>query len=449
MTFNEFKSFVIKEAAALGLADYELYYTASESVNVGAFKHEIKSFESSNSGGVCFRCIVNGRMGYSSSEELSESAARSVVRRAADNASSLESDEVEFLGEGGKSYTEPEKKDHPLPSTEALIKAALDGQEALYAADPSVIDGCGSEAFIMKESIAIVNSKGLDLYYENKASGFVSDAVVSDGNEMSNSYEFKLGDYSKLDIDALAKKAVSDAISRLGASVPSTGVFPVVFSPRAMSSLLATYSSVFSAESARKGLSKFKDCEGTPVASEALTIVDDPFYKESPMPIGFDAEGTPTYKKNVIENGTLITLLYNLKNAAALGKVTTGNASKAGYDSAVGIRPFTMYIAPGECGEDELLKKAENGVYIDFLGGLHAGANVISGDFSLQSKGFLIENGVKTRPVGSFTVAGNFYDLLKQITAVGNEVEYRGFGMTSFASPSVLVEKLSIAGKNE
>ena len=131
MTFNEFKSYVIKEAENLGLADFELYYSASESVSVGAFGHEIKSFESSSSGGVCFRCIVNGRMGYSSSEELSERTARSIVIRAAENASSLESEEVEFLGEGQKIYTEPEKKDYPLPTTEQLIKAALDGQDAL------------------------------------------------------------------------------------------------------------------------------------------------------------------------------------------------------------------------------------------------------------------------------------------------------------------------------
>ena len=84
-------------------------------------------------------------------------------------------------------------------------------------------------------------------------------------------------------------------------------------------------------------------------------------------------------------------------------------------------------------------------MYIKSLGGLHAGANPVSGDFSLQSAGFLIENGKKTTAVKSFTVAGNFYDLLKNVTAVASNLELPGMG--SFGSPSVLVEGLSIAGK--
>ena len=80
--------------------------------------------------------------------------------------------------------------------------------------------------------------------------------------------------------------------------------------------------------------------------------------------------------------------------------------------------------------------------------GFHAGANVISGDFSIESEGFVIENGELTRPVRSFTVAGNFYDLLKAITAVGSNVELpSAMGMTAFGAPSVLVEQLSVAGK--
>ena len=130
------------------------------------------------------------------------------------------------------------------------------------------------------------------------------------------------------------------------------------------------------------------------------------------------------------------------------GVKTTGNAAKAGYAAPVEVRPFTMYIAPGTMTEEELLQKAGNGVYINFLGGLHAGANPIPGDSSLQSAGFLIENGKKTTPVKSFTVAGNFYDLLKQITDVASNVEIpMPTGMTAFGAPSVLAANLSVAGK--
>ena len=137
-----------------------------------------------------------------------------------------------------------------------------------------------------------------------------------------------------------------------------------------------------------------------------------------------------------------------MKTAAVAGKETTGNASKAGYDAPVGIRPFTMYLENGELSEEALLEKAGNGVYITSLGGLHAGANPISGDFSLQSSGFKIENGKKTDYIKAFTVAGNFYELLKNVAALADNCHLpRAMGSTAFGSPSVLVEGLSVAGK--
>lgn len=448
MTFQEFKEAVIAKAAELGIADYELYYQSSESTSVGAFQHELNQFTGSRDGGVCFRCIVDGKMGYASTEELSQVQAEAIVARAADNAAVLEAEEPVFLGEGGQSYEKLELTPYDLPDTDGLIKTVLDTQEKIYAADPAVIDGSMTQGFMEREEMAIYNSMGLDLHYENSASGLVVGAVVTDGKEMADAYEIKLGKLSEIDTKALTEKAAAGAVRKLGGEVAPTAVCPVVFHPDAMTDLLATFSSAFSSENAQKGLSRLTGQEGAVIASPAVTLVDDPFYKDSPMPIPFDAEGSPTHRKNVIENGVLKTLLYNLKTAAVAGRQTTGNASKGGYDAPVAVRPFTMYLAPGAYTEEELLEKAGNGVYINSLGGLHAGANPVTGDFSLQSAGFLIRDGKKTTPVKSFTVAGNFYDLLKQITAVSDKVELpSAMGMTAFGSPCVLVENLSIAGK--
>lgn len=448
MDFNAFQRAVVRFAQEAGIADYELYYQASESTQVGVYQHEINEFSSSVEGGVCFRCIVGGKMGYASTEELSEEAAASVVRRAADNAAVLESDEPVFLGEGGQTYQDFTPRRYPLPSSEALIQAALATQEALYAAHPSVADGSSTEALSEKMCIAICNSHGLDLRYENAVSGLVAAAVVAEGEEMSNAYELKLGELDALDQAGLAARAVEKARAKLGGEAAPTAVCPVVFAPEAMADLLATFSPVFSSENAQKGLSRLQGREGEVIASAAVTLVDDPFCPMSAMPIPFDAEGAPTRKKCVVEQGRLNTLLYNAKTANLAGRETTGNASKAGYAAPVEVSPFTFYLAPGGESEEALLAKAGSGVYINALGGLHAGANVISGDFSLQSAGFLIENGKKTRPVKAFTVAGNFFELLEKITAVADNLEVPApGGITSFGSPSVLVDSLSIAGK--
>ena len=448
MTFIEFKNAVIAACAEFGIAEYELYYQSGSDTSIGVFAHEINEFSSSEGGGVCFRCIVNGKMGYASTQALNETEAKEVVRRAADNAACLETEEAVFLCEGGKEYKALELNSYDLPTTEELIECALSTQEKIYAADPMVIDGCQTQVISESSEIAIYNSKGLDLTYSNKVSGLVVAAVVSDGKEMSDSYEIKLGKLSELDTDALAKKAVADAKLKLGGEAPASGAMPVIFNTDAMCSLLGVFSSIFSSENAQKGLSALAGKEGEMIAADCVTLVDDPFHPESPAPMNFDGEGCPTYTKNVIESGKLNTLLYNMKTAAVAGKQTTGNASKAGYDSPVGIRPFTMYLANGTMTEDELLAKAGSGVYITDLGGLHAGANPISGDFSLQSSGFKIEDGKKTDYIKAFTVAGNFYEMLKNIVALADNCHLpRAMGTTAFGSPSVLVEGLSVAGK--
>ena len=448
MNFTEFKELAIAQAEAMGIAEYELYYQAGESTSVSAFQHSINQFTDSIEGGVCFRCIVGGKMGYASTEALNESEAKAIVIRAAANAEVLESEEQVFLGEGGKTYAAIERKPMELPTTDALIAKVLSTQEKIYAANAAVIDGSSTQGISEKSVTAIVNSKGLDLYHEVSVAGLVVAAVVTDGKEMANDYQIKLGSLNEIDTDALTKKAAESALRKLGGEVAPTGQYGVVFDSEAMSDLLQVYSGIFSSEAAQKGLSKLAGKEGGKIAADIVTIVDDPFHPENPMLMPFDAEGSPTAKKNIIENGVFNTLLYNLKTAAVDGKQTTGNASKGGYDAPVGVRPFTMYLAGGEMTEEELLQKVGNGVYINSLSGLHAGANPITGDFSLQSGGFMIENGVKTTAVKSFTVAGNFYDLLKNIVALANNSHLpTAMGSTAFGAPATWVDGLSVAGK--
>ena len=445
MTFQEFKNCIIARCEELGVKDYELYYQTAESTSVSAFKSEINQFSASLEGGVCFRCICDGKMGYASAEHLSEKTAAKLVERAMDNASSLEAEEPVFLGEGGKTYRQLPVSDVRIPQTDELVNKVLDTQKQLYGADPAVTDGCTTQGVAERSEIAIYNSRGLDLHDETTLVGLVVAAVVSDGGEMANDYQIELGNLDAIDTGALTKKAAKTALGKLGGEPAPTGKYPVIFDPEAMSDLLSTFSSVFSSENARKGLSRLAGQEGKVIASQAVTLVDDPARPGSFLQRSFDAEGSPAFRKNIIERGTLNTLLYDLKNAALAGKQTTGNASKAAYDSPVGISPFTLYLEAGVLSEEELLKKARSGVYINSLGGLHAGANPVTGDFSLQSAGFLIEDGKKTARVKSFTVAGNFYDLLKNIVCAADNLEFPGMG--TVGSPSVLVEGLSVAGK--
>ena len=76
---------------------------------------------------------------------------------------------------------------------------------------------------------------------------------------------------------------------------------------------------------------------------------------------------------------------------------------------------------------------------------MHSGFDPISGNFSLQAKGFVIENGVQGAPVSLITVAGNLFSLLNQIESIGSDLDY--YFNPSIKSPSLIVEELVVAGK--
>jgi PmbA protein len=205
-------------------------------------------------------------------------------------------------------------------------------------------------------------------------------------------------------------------------------------------SLLSTYSSVFSARSAYLKTTLLAGKVGQMVASETVTLIDDPFYPEKFGHCPFDGEGVAVYTKNIIENGRLNTLLYNRMYGKLLGRETTGNAADATH-----IQPKGLYFAPGELSSEELLQKMGDGLYLTSLQGLHAGANVQSGDFSLQADGFLVKDGVKVAPIKNFTVADNFFQLLKKVTEVSSEVKF-GVG-SDFGAPEVLLTGIAVSGK--
>ena len=447
MEFKDFKTLVAEAAGKAGIGDYELYYASEESTEVEMFNGETTGFTASLTGGVAFRCILGGHMGSAYTQELSGEQAESLVRRAMDNALTLEKEEEAFFAEGGAAYPECERTEMPVLTPEQLTRAAFDANEALKVSHEKITDRCSTQAVTQQSKTCLVNSRGVDLSWNSSVDAVILGAVVSDGTEDNDDFEIKAGDPASLDLKEAAKKVAARAAAKLGADVAPTGVCPVIFAPEAMYNLLLTFAAAFSAENARKGLSALQGKEGEVIASELVTLLDDPFYPENPVKRIFDGEGSPTARKEIISGGVLSTLLYDLSNAHAAGKQTTGNASRSSYDSPVSIQPYTLVLAPGKLTEEELLARCGSGVWIDTLGGMHAGANPISGDFSLQSSGFLVENGEKTAAVRSFTVSGNFFDMLKNITALSDKAVFPRLGLPAVASPAVLVKELTISGK--
>lgn len=444
MDYQQFKEYVFAAAKNRNVDLYELYYAESSATEMGAFQDEIQSFSSSENASVCLRLVVGSHIGYASTSLFELEEAESLVERAMENALSLEKDEVPLFCEGGLCYekvTEDVIEDCSMAEMTEITKSAL---RACLAADERISDASQSTTVIEHERICIDNSNGVHLSHSSHLGAVIAQVVASDGKESASGWEFALGDLKTCDFEALAKKVSGKATAQLGAMVPESGTYSVVFAPDAMKSMLGVFGAAFSAENAQNGLSLMKDQEGNVIASSCVTLLDNPFYEKSLHKCPFDAEGVPTRSKAVVENGVLRTLLHNMATAKKAGVASTGNASKAGVNSPIAVRPRLMYFAPGENSPEELYAMAGDGFLITSVEGLHAGADYITGDFSLQANGFYLNQGKKGNPVKAFTVAGNFYDLLKKIEAVGSDLET---GLSVYGSPSILVKEIMVGGR--
>ena len=432
------KNAVAEAAGRFGAEGYELTISTKEETGVEALKKEISTVSYSRSGSMVVRCVVGGKSGYAASELVTPEAAALIVETACDNATVVDEADQVGLFPGSDHYETSRDTCLELPDTDALRARALKLQELAYAASDKVVDGTLSVVTGMNIVQDVMNSAGLQLHYETGLVFQGVQAAVKEGEDAAD--DFCLSDISKKSPEETVQKAVDGALSKLGADTVPSGKYDVIMDSATICSLMQRYCDVFSARSAYLKTTLLAGREGEQVASGRLTLIDDPFYPEKFGHCPFDGEGVAVYTKKVIENGVLNTLLYNRMYAKLLGKQTTGNAS-----SATGIEPKGLYIAPGSLSNEELLRKLGDGLYLTSLQGLHAGANVQSGDFSLQADGFLVKDGVKTAPVKNFTVAGNFFQLLKQVADVSSEVKF-GVG-SDFGAPDVLFTDMAISGK--
>jgi len=445
MDFNAIKKAVADTAKKLGLEEYELYYVQDSGVSAETLKHEISALSSAVSGGVCFRCIVDGKMGYASSELMDADEMEALVIRAASNAKCVEAEGGGVIFTGSKKYGKINAPTPKILDTAEMKAMALEIEKELYSTSDKVVDGSNAGVGSSEMWVRIFNSHGLDLENHVGRNYAVAYGVVNVNGEVKNDYEVREGNCIE-DFAGMATSAVESALSQIGAQCVETGNYKVIINKRQMASLLSAYSSIFSAKNAQNGLSLLAGKEGETIASECITISDDPFREGYALQTHFDAEGVATYKKNVVEKGVFKTLLHNLSTAQKAGVVTTANASKAGYAGSVEISPYCLCIEGSDISEEKLFEMAGSGIFVTELKGLHAGINAVTGDFSLESSGFMIENGKKGRPIKSFTIAGNFFELLKNVEAVADTVKIGMGGFTSFGAPSVLISSLSVAG---
>ena len=444
MDMQRFMDAVLKAAAENGIEAAEVYYSDSDSFSAKAYQGKIDSYEVSATRSLSLRGSVRGKMGFASTEAFDDGAVSFLIRSVKESAALNEAEDKDeiFAGDAEYPVLEEEPDDLAEVSAEEKLNLALRAEEASRSADPRIAQSEGAYLTTQAGQVMLRNSYGLNLSSSRRLFVAYALPIAKDGDSTATGFKMKYGrKLRELDPELLGREAAADAVSQLHAEPVASGEYRVIFRHDAMQSLLQTFSGIFSAENAQQRMSLLSGKEGETVASPLVTLIDDPLRRGGLASSPFDGEGSATHTKAVIEKGVLKTLLHNRRTAKKQGVKTTGNARRAG---GMHVAPTNFYLEPGAASLEELIRNAGDGLLITDVSGLHAGANPISGDFSLLSKGFVIRGGQLAEPVERITVAGNFYQLLKSVQAVGNDLDFPG---SPIGCPSVDAGRMSVSGK--
>ena len=444
MKKNIFIDKLFEKASLKGMDEFEIYFLSNLNTSIKIYQGKIENFSNNQNQGISFRGMVDGKMGYSYSESLEDEDIDFLINEVIENASCIESLDKQFIYGEKANYTDTITYSSAIENLDTdLVKDFLIKMEDYALSSDERVKKVNFCSFAMGSGEKIIkNSKGLELHSkENICYTYIS-VIAEENGVVKTGSHFQLGrDFSKFDYKELSEVAVKRALNKFGTitlnEIPKTCVIENL----AFSSLLGAMSNIFSAEAVQKNISKLKGKLNEAVASSIVTLVDDPFLKDGLANSSFDDEGVPTSYKEIIQDGILKTYLYNLKTAYKDGVSSTGNGVKGSYKGTVGISSFNLYIKPSDKSFDKMIENINEGVFITDFAGLHSGLNTISGDFSLAGEGFYIKDGKIDRPLNQITISGNFFELLKNIKDIANDIK---FSFSSVGSSSIMVEGLKV-----
>ena len=431
-------------AKEAGLEQVELFISESHNLNISLFHGEVDEYKDNNGYSILARGILNGKCGAASADVWNKEKAAWLVNEIVANAKVIENEDPIFIFKGSEKY-------HKVNTfNKALEEVTIDQKmEKLYALekelkniDARVVEIAGTEYSQTTEKVTLINSNGLNLVQRSNYFVYMAQCVAKEGEQTKSGYDFYFGNkFEEFDPKELAKKIVKNTVEQLGGEACSSNTYKAVLHPDVVTSLIKAYIGHADAEEVQKNSSLFIGKVGQKIASKKVTIEDKPQAKNV-FARWFDDEGVATYNKPIIKNGVLQTYLYNLTTAAKAGVESTGNGYGGG--SKKGISSTFISLKPGKKSQEELFKEVDNGVFITDVSGLHAGLNPQSGNFSLQSTGFIIENGKKGKPLDLITVSGNLLEIFKDVLEVGNDVTVSPSGVSA---ESVMIKKIVVSGK--
>lgn len=398
--------------------------------------------------GIGIRAVINKAIGFSYTNMVeSKTAIEETILKALSSAKASKPDKDWHGLPAKKSFASVKNTyDHSIVElrSEDLVKMASVMLDAAENTDKRVfpIEGGAGASYL---STAIANSNGIASVDHGTIIECSLATVGHEGGEVTPvCFEFNAERSYNIDPEWVGKEAARLAASALKTKKIETKNTNVIFTQSAFQELLYfTLINAVKADYVQRNQSAFKGKIGEKVASEIVTIYDDGLFSGGLRTWKFDGEGVPQQKTLIIEKGVLCNFIYDNYTAKKEGKESTGNATRAGYLSTPNIEATNFHFMPGNKSSEELIGEVDEGLLVYYLQGAHS-SNPASGDFSVvATPAWKIENGEIAYATKGAMLAGNIFQLLKNILALADNERKIG----QLVAPWVLVENVKVIGK--
>ena len=417
----------------------EVLNLQNEKTTVEYEANQLKTCTVTETKGTAVRVIRKGRLGFAASSDADamDRLAVNVLESAAygDQAS------FSFPGPGSapavKTF-DPAIAGLPIPSLVEIGREILD---LVLPVEPEARCNISVERSLL--SAGIRNQQGLDISFQTSpfALGLEIDRI--EGDDVLILYDQLGTTLWEQDYLGFARRLVEKLKQARTITTIQPGRMPVLFSPAGSLALALPLTQGLNGKEVHKGTSPMRDKMGERLFDEKISLYDDGTIDGKFSSASYDDEGVPRRRNVLVEKGVLKSFIYDLKTAAQSGVASTGNAARGLFNPPE--PSFTnLVIQPGQTALKDILTGIDEGILVEDLLGIGQG-NIISGAFSNPlALAFKIEKGEIVGRVKDLSIAGNIYDLLKDVAAVSRESQWV---YSTFQAPYILIPEMNVAGK--
>ncbi|MFB0566808.1 MAG: TldD/PmbA family protein [Candidatus Aminicenantaceae bacterium] len=437
---------IVKEAINSGAEEAEAYVENEREFELSIRNGDVENIKQATSKGIGLTVFKEKKLGFSYTSDFSEQSLKEFIKKTIQLSLVADSKPWNGLPDFEKGKTRDfDLYDTSIPEIldEKKIKIAKEVERIALAYDKRITKTDGGYFGDSERETIIVNSKGISHSCKRTGVYFGVSVVAGEGNEMqSGGWGSSKRHFKDLDsIEFVAKKAGKRAVEKLGAKPVPTQKAPAVFDRYSSAAFWAGILFAMNGDSVYKKTTFLTDYLNKPIASELITVVDDPTILRHVSSIPFDGEGNITRKNILIDKGILKMFIYDSITARKAGVKVNTMARRGSFRSPASASFLNVIVQNGDEGREKIISGIKNGFYVTGLRGI--GTDIPTGNYSCGSSGFWIKDGEIAFPVDGVTLGGNVLDILKNIEVVADDLDMRG----GLNSPTFKISEMAIGGK--